>query len=65
MLWGMTAAQKEAIAKGYVAELWFAWHPVKLFDGRWCWLDYVWRKWECDCFTAGVVCGWTYSTTHF
>lgn len=24
--------------------MWFAWHPVRLCDGRWCWLETVMRK---------------------
>lgn len=48
MIWGKTYIEKGDI-KRKKALRWFAWYPVHLKDGRWCWLDYVkydyWASW--------------------
>ncbi len=34
MIWGLTDAERTSKWND-----WFAWHPVKLDDGRWAWLE--------------------------
>lgn len=41
MKWGKTNAQVE---EGREPNIWFAWHPVHLQDGRWAWLEKVERE---------------------
>jgi len=38
MIFGKTDEQK------FVAHKWFAWHPVRLENGKWIWLEYVTKK---------------------
>lgn len=59
MIFGTMHKEKADRSLSRGEELWFAWHPVRLNDGRWLWLDYVWRRWECDKF-APTNCGWHY-----
>lgn len=61
MIWGRTNAQW--IAHVTERRLWFAWHPVLLRDGRWAWLEYVWRfrrSWNNGREVSGL---WTYDAT--
>lgn len=58
MIFGRTHEDRQC-SNIYRDELWFAWRPVHLKDGRWIWLDYVWRKWECD-ELAPACCAYTY-----
>jgi hypothetical protein len=41
MTWGET--DEERFKRLTTARLWFAWHPVRLRDGRFAWLEKVWR----------------------
>ena len=41
MIWGETTEQKLWV---YKLHAWFAWHPVKLNNGRWVWLQWIWRQ---------------------
>lgn len=45
MIWGKTDKEKsERIIR---CKQWFAWRPVKLEDGRWCWWEKIWAmEWE-------------------
>ena len=46
MIWGKTDKEKDDIQAKKDAH-WFAWHPVKLEDGRWVWLEYMARRYYC------------------
>lgn len=47
MIWGKTDEEQKNIEKAKDAR-WFAWHPVKLKNGRWVWLERVARTlWGC------------------
>lgn len=43
MIWGKTYKQQQEERDRKNAN-WFAWHPVHLEDGRWCWLERVKRN---------------------
>ena len=47
MIWGKTYKEKrERIAS---VKNWFAWYPIRLADGRWCWWERTyytsWTSW--------------------
>lgn len=49
MIFGKTHDQKKEEDKlflwdNYLGDVWFAWYPVKLDDGRWAWLSLVWKR---------------------
>lgn len=45
MIVGRTLAQKAARAVALREQhQWFAWHPVRLKDGRWVWLRSIYRQ---------------------
>ena len=46
MIWGKTHTQKKKDKESKFPEgkNWFAWHPVRLDDGRWAWREWLWRK---------------------
>lgn len=56
MQWGITiaeqdrrraAAERERVVKRRTWHPWFAWRPVRLVDGTWCWLEPLERiGWE-------------------
>lgn len=41
MIWGQTAQEK---LWAYKLHAWFAWRPVKLDNGRWVWLQWIWQQ---------------------
>ncbi len=41
MIWGESSEARHFRLFRY--NLWFAWHPVKLVTGRWCWWEHIWR----------------------
>lgn len=41
MIWGKTTEQK--LERIYSFHKWFAWYPVELENGQWCWWEYVWQ----------------------
>lgn len=43
MIFGKTTTEKQA---KFRSGIWFAWRPVQLKDGRWCWLQWVEYKWD-------------------
>lgn len=49
MIWGkFTKEEKEG--SGSLCQ-WFAWHPVRLRDGRWVWWETVWlHEWTSQSF---------------
>lgn len=51
MIWGLTNIEREKRRKEKKRLGWFAWYPVRLKDGRWCWLQRVtysfWGAWGC------------------
>lgn len=55
MKWGMTESERR-IHEAHKDTRWFAWYPVKLMSGRWCWLERVRRQWH-DGWGGG---GWNY-----
>lgn len=45
MIWGETTKQKlERKSWVYGLHAWFAWYPVKLDNGRWIWLQWIWQQ---------------------
>lgn len=65
MIWGRTKAERDSYRKGH---RWFAWRPVRLEDGRWAWMNTVWREAE-ECTVAcgrgvfGSVRAWRWTHT--
>lgn len=49
MIWGKFESQK---LKPEDWRKWFAWRPVMLDDGRWCWLEYVQKRTTSDGWDA-------------
>lgn len=49
MIWGKTNKEKEQQRQNRDSN-WFAWRPVKLVSGRWCWLERLhrvfWANWS-------------------
>ncbi len=43
MIWGKTDKQRKEI-QDQKDRNWFAWRPIHLVDGRWCWLQRVSRE---------------------
>lgn len=43
----------------YKERKWFAWHPVRLVNGCWVWLEYVWKNYSSAC--GG---GWRYDINY-
>jgi len=42
MMWGKT---KQQWYRDYCGDhRWFAWYPVKLRTGQWCWLQTIWYR---------------------
>lgn len=63
MIWGMTIKEQQADyekreKRDAIPHLWYAWHPVKLHDGRFAWLCYLWR------FSKVLGGHWHYSAQH-
>lgn len=52
MIWGKTNKQKIEKQKQKDSN-WFAWRPVQLDDGRWCWFERVRRVFWASWGTAG------------
>ena len=46
MIWGRTIDDQLWM---YKRHQWFAWYPCTLYNGRWVWLQKVWRQ---------KFCGW-------
>lgn len=42
MIWGIFNFEKHHRTWG--RHKWFAWRPVELRCGRWCWLQYIYRR---------------------
>lgn len=54
MIWGKEHDVPLDLSPLWVA--WFAWYPVRLWDGRWCWLEKIERL-ESFCFDE---CTWVF-----
>lgn len=45
MIWGKTKTEKlKQKLWVYKLHAWFAWRPVKLDNGRWIWLQWIWQQ---------------------
>jgi len=42
MIWGKTTKQRD-LERAMKNANWFAWRPVQLADGRWCWWQRICR----------------------
>jgi len=62
MIWGKTDKEKDEI-KRRKALKWFAWRPVPLKDGRWCWWEYVSYKHHSVTGLGGHMGYFTYEKT--
>jgi len=51
MIWGKTYKEQ----KIHRQTKWFAWYPVQLKDGRWCWLECVWRFEHLNSYTYHII----------
>jgi hypothetical protein len=59
VIFGKTEAEQRARI-GH-REIWFAWRPVRLLDGRVAWLERVRRCWDEYAIEFTPDYGWTYS----
>jgi len=55
MIWGITFT-KEKVRQERKDKNWFTWYPVRLKDGRWCWLEQV----RCEYWTSWGNSGYDY-----
>jgi hypothetical protein len=60
MIWGVKTAERSPSRHDY----WFAWHPVRLRDGRCAWFSQIYRSMEYD-IAAPANGGWTYYETYY
>lgn len=48
MIFGQTHEERTKAAAVANQEIWYAWRPVQLEDGRFAWCEYVRREWWRD-----------------